>query len=248
MDATSSRAAARRRRRFIARALTSGALASIAASMIGTRPAAAGCGSRCPGYISVDLDGSGSLVENIDAHVGSMVKDWPIQTIFVQDANIYRLRAKMTYADFCSSSCGGSEKRAWTRNADNPSQSPGWLYSDSDGGQKSTFTEYHYRAYADNSGYSNPDEANYSINLGFWVVASYHEDILEGTAYQQFGWSQDVRDYVFDSLKASGFSAVRDAWDLKHQGFFWSGLKNGAGQEQELWLSNGKADKIFIHP
>lgn len=231
-----------------ARRAASGTIAALAvsASSLGliAEPASAGCGSQCPPRWTVNLPGSyDSLVDNMDRTSAStsVPPDWPIHMVMGGNGDVLNVKYNvMGYAQFCRSSCGGSLKYGFTRDGSNSGHATGYVYSDSDGGEKSDITDYHYRVYADSD-----DNKNYDPDLGFWSVVSFHRDINHNSCNEQFGYSEVVKQYTYDHLAYSGFTTVEDYQELGHAGYFWTGTNN-CGQPKNSWVSNGKSDKVRV--
>lgn len=96
------------------------------------------------------------------------------------------------------------------------------------------------RLYADTD-----DDSNYDQLLGYWTFASFHADLLEGQCHEQFGYSENGRNYTRDHLEAAGFTVNHDAYNVYNSGFFWAG-SNTCGDPKNLWVANGKADKVHV--
>lgn len=230
------------------RRAASGTIAALAvsASSLGlvAEPADAGCGSQCPPRWTVNLPGQfDSLVDNMDRTSAStsVAPDWPIQMIMVGNAEVLNVKYNvMGIARFCRSSCGGGIKYGFTRDGSNSGHATGYVYSDADGGEKSDVTDYHYRIYADSD-----DNKNYDPDLGFWSVVSFHRDINEESCNEQFGYSDVVKQWTYDHLTFAGFTTSEDWQEMGNYGFFWSGT-NDCGRPKNLWIANGKADKVRV--
>jgi len=150
--------------------------------------------------------------------------DWPINMLFYNNANVGKVMdiywggawpASNMYL-YCDD--GG-----------------GWVV-DSETGSKSgdilTPTRYHMRIYADD-GYRM-----YNTSYGYYCIASIHKDVNEGLPYAEYGWSEDMEDYVCDYADNEGYTVYEDYSSYGNQIYEWQG--------NHYYQSNGYASAVNV--
>ncbi len=204
---------------------------AVALLLVAAAPAAA---KTVPGIQQVSL-GSGDWVYNYDfkskdARADNV--DWPVTLLFWNNAEVDKVKNKWCpWWDLFR--CSGPGVYEYMLLKDGSSS-----YWDQDTGRKKSISgwddSWHVRFYA-----PYPSDRGYSLELGYWVVATTHKHNDEITKTNKWtGYSEETEEKVANDLRAKGWLVEDDKVWFNNVLDEWQGTS--------YLQSNGYATKIKV--